>query len=193
MSLRDRIALRLLWLRHAWKFNWAHKPLCERFHGEVLRVGALHVCRSCTFLYAGLIAAGIAGILRPEAIAGRPCLFAGVLAGVALLSAPPFYKKWPRPVRDLLRFGAGALIPAGFIVLVHGSLILGAAGLLLLWIHWRVYLRRRRERRARACEGCSDLTAGTVCPGFRMQADAARAYEHAASARIARQFTFVGE
>lgn len=183
MSLSDRIALRLLWLRHAWKFNWAHKPLCDRFHGEVLRIGSLHVCRSCTFLYAGMIAAVIAGILQPQVIATRPYLFTGVLAAVMLLSAPPLYKKWPRPVRDLLRFGAGTLIPAGFIVLFSGNAILGGAGLLLLWIHWRVYLRHRRERRARVCDGCPDLAASTVCPGFRLQAEGARAYERAASAR----------
>jgi hypothetical protein len=193
VSLKDRIALRALWLRLAWKFNWAHKPLCERFRGEVLRIGPLRVCRSCTFLYAGMIAACIAGVVRPEAVAGRPLLFAGVLVAVALLSAPPFYKQWPRPVRDVLRFAAGALIPAGFIVLVLGYVILGAAGLILMWIHWRFYLRHRRLRRARVCDGCPDLSPGAVCPGFGPQAEAARAYERAASARIARQFTFAGE
>jgi hypothetical protein len=188
VSLRDRIALRLLWQRHAWKFNWAHKPLCEHFHGEILRIGALHVCRSCTFLYMGMIAAGAAGILRPGLIADRPFLFAGILAAVAVFSAPPFYKRWPRLVRDLLRLGAGALIPACFIVLSAGNAILGATGLLLLWIHWRVYLRHRRKRRARVCDDCPDLAAGAICPGFRPQAEAARAYERAASARAMAAF-----
>ena len=46
MSVATKAYMKWLWLRHSWTFNWAHKPLCERYARDVLRIGRFHVCRS---------------------------------------------------------------------------------------------------------------------------------------------------
>lgn len=173
MNLLMRLKLKLLWLRHAYTFHWAHKPLCDRFIGDVLRIGPVHLCRSCVCAYAG-IAAGLFFI--PVSAA----LFFTALAAVIVFSAPPLYKRFPRILRDLLRFSSGALIPMG-IRLSAGSLWAGLAGLAVIVLFWYLYFKLRRNRKLKECNGCRELGQKGICSGFASQADHVRLYEHAAT------------
>jgi hypothetical protein len=183
MTLITRIRLELCRIASCWSVNWAHKPLCHRFRKEVITIGRLVVCRSCTFLYAGLfLALAACAITDGEGGAGILLSYAVVMAVTLLLSLPGVYRIWGRPVRDVLRFSSGALIGASLFLLFGFEPLAGGLGLVFLFVHWRFYLNRRRARKARACDGCPDLVPGKVCPGFERQAEYIREWEEKAAA-----------
>jgi hypothetical protein len=185
LPLALRLRLKLLWLQHSWSFNWAHKPLCGRFRENVLRVGRLHLCRSCTCLYAGIVAATAAFALLAPAV-GVPGLLAlgGLMALVVGLSLPRVYKRLPRVVRDFLRFGVGALLVAATYVGMVSSAVAGLAGIAVLYAFWRLYRSRRAKRKLHECDGCPELKAEGVCSGFAVQAEDSRAFERDAAALV---------
>ena len=179
---RTRLALSRLWVRHTYRFHWAHKPLCDRFRHEVIRVGGVAVCRSCTMVYAGLATAVVAclvfhGALEPVA----PWLLLGLGGGTVAGSLPWWYKRWPRSVRDLLRFSLGLTIALCGYLLVSGHLLAGLAGIAVLGGFWKMYKALRGTRKARACDGCPDFEEIGICPGYREQAEQVRRYEVAAT------------
>ena len=181
-SLRQRLRLKRLWLGHVWTFNWAHKPLCARFREDVVRIRRAYVCRSCLLLYTGLVT-GI--VLLP--VIERPLSFPAVCGGLTLmaltvvLSAPMWYKKWPRCVRDILRFASGLSIAFCFGLLFTGHVAVGIIGAVLMLAFWKVYLHLRGGRKQRACQGCEQLKSGRICAGFAYQAEHIRRYEQAAT------------
>ena len=180
---RRRLAWKWLWLRHSYPFHFAHKPLCEQFRHDVLHVGPVHVCRSCTLAYAGIAAGGLlCGLVHgPLQEVGARLFFA--LAAVTLaLSFPPWYKTyWPRPMRDVLRFALGLVIALCGYLAVSGQLTAGLAGVVLLATMWKVYGVLRGRQKDRACDRCPELTAEGICAGFALQADRIRQYEEAAT------------
>ncbi len=182
MSLSFKLQTKLLWLRHAWTFNWAHKPLCDRFKAGVLKIGPVHVCRSCTCLYAGVMLGGIALLLT--APAGSTWLVAGFLAALLLVvagSLPRIYRRLHRRLCDLLRFGAGALFPLAMYVGVVANPALGIAGLLGIYAFWRIYFAKRAVRKLHECDDCPELANSEICSGFREQASSVRAFEREAT------------
>ncbi len=94
--------LRWLWWRHTWTFQAAHKPLCPRFHQDVLRVGPLRLCRSCTALYGsfalGVVAAPLYWTLLDTRIG---LVVTALLLAIVVVSAPPVYRHASRPLRDV--------------------------------------------------------------------------------------------
>jgi len=174
--------MKWLWLRHTWTFNWAHKPLCDRFQEDVVRIGRACVCRSCLLLYTGIIA-GIVLLLVVERPLPRPVVFAGVMltALTVVLSAPLWYKKWPRRVRDVLRFSSGAAISFCLGLPFTGHVATGMIGVVLLVAFWMVCFRLRGSRKRQACDGCEQLRSRQICAGFAYQAQHIRRYEQAAT------------
>jgi hypothetical protein len=181
MSLRSRLCLKLLWLRHSYTFNWAHKPLCLRFERDVIRLGSMSVCRSCTFSCAGLLAGLSLFVLTPRPTTPVLVSFLATFAVTVALSVPPVYKALPRIVRDLLRASAGALLAAAFYLLLCVNLWTGAAALAVMFAFWRAYFAARRTRKLRACTGCPELAQPGICSGFARQADHVRQYEREAT------------
>lgn len=180
---------RLVEWRHTWWFRHAHHPLCTPYAGDVLTLGKLELCRSCTLVYGTLCAA--APLLFFWNVAARPdwavsfLLLAAVAAG---LSCPPIYRRLPRLAKDGARTLLGLLIAAWIVSALAGQFLLaGASALPLLALH-RVYgrLRQGPESRER-CETCPEYREGTICSGFTRQAEAHRALEEIWSeARMAR-------
>jgi hypothetical protein len=166
-----------LWMRHSYKFRWAHRPLCSRFSDGILRIGHVHLCRSCACAYCGIVLCAILclflDVVRESSLTLLPCLMLPTIG----LSTPRFYKQWPRPVRDLLRLSMGCCITLCLCLILTGGILIGltSAGILLLF--WRIYFAVRRKRRAQACSGCPELEQRRICTGCRLQADAVRAYE----------------
>ncbi len=179
---RSWLSWKWLWLSHVYPFYWAHKPLCERFRRDVLRIGRLHLCRSCTMVYAG-IALGVllSAVFHEPLHDAAPALFA-VLAGVTLtLSCPVWYRRWTRPVRDALRGMTGATIALAGYLLFSGSLLPGLIGLVVLGLTWKAYQALRGSRHPKACDGCPQLRENEICPGFALQAECIRQYEQEAT------------
>lgn len=184
-TVLQNLHLKLLWLKWSWPFRWAHKPLCERFHQDVLKLGRLHVCRSCVCIYSGMLAAvvlvavmGTTGLSLWPAAAG----FAGVIG----LSWPLWYRHWSRSLRDVLRFSAGFFCVLTFLLTtaIHIAAGIGLAG--LIGSCWWLYFRVRGGVMSTACAGCPELECNGVCSGYELQATLSRGYEEAATAAVMR-------
>ena len=178
-GLRARLGLKLLWMRHAHSFLWAHHPLCERFHQDVFRIGRVHLCRSCTAAYLGM-ATGVI-LLATTSLLSTPTLPAILATPTVLLSHPRFYKRMPRFLRDLLRTSMGLLIVACGGLFLSAHYLTGAILSVVLFAFWRFYFRLRHARRLAACNGCPELHRGGVCSGFARQAERIREYERDAT------------
>ncbi len=181
-SLRQRLHIKRLWLGHAWTFNWAHKPLCARFQEDVVRIGRAYICRSCLLVYTGLVM-GIVLLLAVGAPLSYPIVCGGATLVVAtvVLSAPMWYKKWPRRMRDILRFASGLSISFCLSLLFTGHVAIGIIGTALMLAFWKLYFHLRGGRKRQACDGCQQLEIGQICAGFAYQAEHIRRYEQAAT------------
>jgi len=171
------LRLHLLWIRHSYTFRWAHRPLCDRFRPHILRVGPLHLCRSCLCAYAGLTCTAILCLFLPPLRQSCPTLLLCLMPPTIALSLPRFYKHWPRPLRDLLRFSMGACIPLCVCLAVINKPLLSVACAATLLAFWKIYLAIRRQKKAHACKGCPELGHKQICSGCQHQAHAIRAYE----------------
>lgn len=182
---RLRLGLYWLWLRYAYPFHWAHKPLCERFHRDVLRIGGVHLCRSCTMAYLGLAGGAVLCALSWQSLDQiGAALFITLATLTIFLSLPTWYRRWPRPMRDILRLAMGVTIALCAYLLLSGQLLVGLLGALTLATFWKAYLVLRRSSRLNACSGCPELRDNAICSGFALQAERARCYEVAATERI---------
>lgn len=179
---RSALALKWLWLVHVYPFNWAHKPLCDRFCHDVVRIGHVHLCRSCLLAYVGILAGVVASIAAPSFLQTHGAtVFAPIAATTILFSLPFWYKRWPRRLRDVLRFCMGLSIALCGCLLVSGQILVGMAGAIALAVFWRTYLTLRRRRRMQSCAGCPELGGQRICSGFQFQAECLRAYEQKAT------------
>ncbi len=193
-----RIEQKLLWWRHTWFFHWAHKPLCAAHAQDVLRVGRLHLCRSCSVLWAGL---ALSAVLLCRVAPPLPALLLGFTLTfhvAAIGSHPALHPRWPRRVRDALRATGGVALGHALALLFLGHLYFALGAGLLLAVTYSVYVRLRRGELRAAEEGpsgqgqgrppgpcvtCSEAGAG-VCSGYTRQAQAIRAWEQSCSSRI---------
>ena len=183
--LRLAAAMWWVWRRCDWVYRWAHHPLCERFGRDVWRIGPVHVCRSCTLLYAS----AFVGVGTGWFMAGRVSawgLLWGLMVLVLPLSHPRLYEKQSRFARDLLRCGAGLIAGLLLVMILRGGAVVGAAHVVLLGAVYGWYRRSRQRVLASACEGCPELGARGTCSGFRLQSERILAYEPMATELIMR-------
>ncbi|MCP4702461.1 MAG: hypothetical protein GY862_37220 [Gammaproteobacteria bacterium] len=179
--LQSLIVLKWLWISAAYPFFLAHKPLCSRFKEDVIRLGSLYLCRSCLSVYTGIAGGLAATLVFPEimlAPVGRH-LFIGLCLTVLPLSYPPWYKKWPRLLRDGLRFMLGLAIISGILRVFQGDFLPALIGFGVSLLLWKIYSQKRRRQKLHACNNCPD--SGGICPGFKFQANLIRQYEQRAT------------
>ena len=177
-----QIKLKSLWLARAWPFLWAHKPLCPRFTRDVLKIGRLHLCRSCTLAWSGIAASIVSTWLFKSYITEYGLPFAlTLIAPLLLFSFPSIYKSLPRIIRDILRFGMGLAIPLTIYISLYINLPAGSILLLILVAFWWYYLHLRKRRKLTECNGCPELSEPRVCTGFTLQAEGVRQYEEDAT------------
>ncbi|MCP4711311.1 MAG: hypothetical protein GY869_22045 [Planctomycetes bacterium] len=182
------MTLKWLWVKHSYRFNWAHKPLCERFRGEYIKIGGVCLCRSCTLVYLAIFFGGLFGVVFHEFLRDvGVAAFIGCGAVTLVFSYPRWYKRWPRLVRDGLRFMLGISIALCGYLLLYGNPVVGLVGGVLLFGLWKVYMRLRNRRKGYACEGCNDLKKSEVCPGYTWQAEFLRQYEQQATEYVVRR------
>ena len=150
----DRLARRAH-LHH----RYAHHPLCPAYAGELVRLGRrTRLCRGCLFVFSGLAAGALSGLLSapwPLLAAALPlALAAGLLRRRSKLAT-----------RLLPSALAAALFVAGLraftlsgAALASGVLLAAAAAVLL-------YRRRGPDRSP--CQGCPERTLPRTCTGLR--------------------------
>jgi len=173
---------KLAWLRHAWFFHWAHKPLCEPYREDVLRLGKLRLCRGCTGLWFGVLGSAVALVAVTGQVDALVLPWALVFCAVATLSFPAWHGRWPRPVRDLLRFTSGALVPVPLAWAFTGSTVTGLLALGSLLGTYALHAHLRKDHRLAKCGACPELGRG-ICSGYAEQSEAIRAWEEGAAAR----------
>lgn len=172
------IRLKYIWMRHTHAFNWAHKPLCDRFMPGVLRIGKIHVCRSCLFAYSGILIGFIAALVYPTLIAAMKLTWLMfTLAPVIVLSYPSLYKRLSRFIRDVLRLATGVMISFIPFFLIHRNFLCGITCVVVMAVFWWIYFHQRKRRKMHACDGCPELGLPEICSGFQKQAAAVRLYE----------------
>ena len=181
LSLR----LRLLWLRHSFTFRWAHGPLCDRFSSDILRIGRIHLCRSCVCVYCGLLMCATLCAYLSAIAEHAMLLLLCIVTPTVLFSAPRLYKLCPRPFRDVLRFCMGCCISLCVCAMLAGHIFAAVACGSVLFAFWRIYFVARRKRKAEACKGCADIGQNRICTGCRVQAAGIRAYETEATRILA--------
>ncbi len=177
-----RLYLKWLWYKHAYPFNWAHKPLCSHFRNDVIQMRSVYLCRSCVMAYAGIGIAVLSSVAFPGA-ADRfgPIILLLCCAAILPFSFPKLYKKLPRLIRDFLRFIMGCTIVLCLYLVLSGQYLPGLTGVFLLFLFWTVYMRGRRIIKLKACDCCSEFGKQDICSGFRFQAERIRLYENEAT------------
>ncbi len=192
VRLARRVADTLLWWRHTYTFNWAHRALCDRFSDGVVRFGGVHVCRSCALVYSCAAATALVAlrvgvpehVLTPAAV--------GLLGLVVSFSHPVIYERLPRRAKDVVRMATGCLFVLMILLIWQGRYVLGMLCLGVFAIAYTVSLRAYRRFKQRACDGCPELDRGGICVGYRRQAQHIRRYEAVVEQRLIRQRTAEG-
>jgi len=182
VSIASRIYLKILWLKKAYPFNWAHKPLCTKYEEDLLKIKNMHICRSCFLAYSGMIINLLFLIIsRDFFLEHSGVIVSGLLSVTLPLSQPIIYKKLPRKFRDLIRFLTGALIVQIVFALLAGQFILTLIAICLCYISWRIYFTQRAIRKIDLCHACPEYFEQTVCSGYKAQQSLIREYEEEAT------------
>jgi len=151
----DRLA------RRAHRFHrFAHHPLCDRYAGEVVRLGRrTRLCRGCTLAVVGGLAGGLAGL----GVGGSTSAAAAALALATALLIPTMVsrRRVPKPIT---RLAPAALFA---FALTTGTLAgqpwLVAATLAMIGVLRVLYGRRGGDRTP--CATCPER-ALSPCSGF---------------------------
>jgi hypothetical protein len=170
----DRLAARA----HAFH-RFAHHPLCDRYAGELVRLGRrARVCRGCLAVGLGGVAgAGLGSAQLPGSA------LVGLLALAALLVLASLVVRLPKTLgRFVPALGAGAGLASA---LEHGAgdVALAVVGCLALFF---VLYRRRRPNRA-PCATCPERERLGACSGFSAIVRRERAFQRVAQRMIDRE------
>lgn len=166
----DRLA------RSAHAFHrFAHHPLCERYEGEVLRIGRrTRVCRGCAYALLGSGVGALAGVILGTPLAALVSLILGAslgawsldLARLSRSSVPVTSagRKSKLATRFVPAFAAafalfGAIRSASPESLGIG-VVVSASALVLVTIY------RRRGPNRTPCASCPERNAPTTCSGL---------------------------
>lgn len=182
LSFINKVYLKVLWFKKTHSFIWAHKPLCEKFSEDVIKIKKIHLCRSCFFTYSGMLTTGFTTLFLPS-IYLEFCNYVlfTLVAFTLPLSYPTLYKRLPRKLRDIIRLMLGSMISLTVYALIKGDILLALGIFLLSCIFWRVYFTQRSKRKLNICHACGAYAEHQVCPGFEQQAELIREYEKEAT------------
>ncbi|PID76519.1 MAG: hypothetical protein CSB24_06215 [Deltaproteobacteria bacterium] len=175
-------ALKLLWLKYAYTFIWAHKPLCNRYRTEVIKFHHIYFCRSCFFLYAGFIFAIICYAVFFDFVSVFCVYILFILSSLIIpLSLPSIYKKFPRIIRDILRFLLGISLILSGITVIHGHIMVFLAAVIIFLAVKKIYSQQRARRKLEICFSCPEYSEEKVCSGYSKQLVMIRKYEDEAT------------
>jgi hypothetical protein len=170
----DRLARRA----HAFH-RFAHHPLCERYAGELIRLGRRErVCRGCAALASGLcVGAALAVLAAPSAATLNAALAAGAALGAVSLRL--------RLPKIIGRFLPAVALGAGLASVVTAfesyAWLSGSVGCMVV-----VLLYRRRGPSRTPCESCPERTLPAPCSGFARIVRRERAFQRVAQKLIER-------
>lgn len=176
-NIKKHIYFKWLKLKSFWTLMFAHKPLCEQYSIDIFKINKVYICRSCTFLYSGMLSSVIFFIFFDIPANNLKYGAFFYLLIVLFLSFPKLYNHYFRLLKDLLRFSTGFLFLYFITLLVEDS-ILSIISLGIMLFTWLYYKRIKIESH---CERCSENTGNAICSGFQLEAELSRVYEEKAS------------
>jgi len=148
------------------RLAFAHHPLCDRFHEDVLH-RRVPLCAGCALTWPLFYAVLMATLLLRPAAGPWPLVAMGLVLGLPQCST--YRVRWSRPVRAAIK----ALGGAGLGLAVAGGLLLPwpwswkvVAAALVLTAFGGMQLLRLRSVLA-TCKACPWAVDWGVCPGFR--------------------------
>ena len=143
--------------RRAHRFHrFAHHPLCDRYAGEVIRIGRVRLCRGCAFTALGSAMGGaIALVTHTGAL---------LAAAAALALLVPSLASRSRFPKLLSRFAPSSLFGFALLASLLAGDFLVAAAILAVVIGLRVAYGRRGGDRS-PCATCPERDA-SPCSGF---------------------------
>ncbi len=166
--------------RRAHAFHrFAHHPLCDRYAGELIRVGRRRrICRGCAFVLAGAIVGTAVAALVPESVLNAT--LAGLVAALSAVSAAMSVSRQPLFPRGKLYTRALPSFGFGFAIFSCARLCDARALALLFGIFAVAFLLQARYR-ARGpdrspCRDCKERSQAVPCSGFRDIVRAERAF-----------------
>ena len=186
-KLNKALLYKFLFYKHFYKYIFLHKPLCEKYKDNTLKIFGLYVCRSCLLLYTGFLISIILCITSIKSIHFDKYFYLG-LAGLILtfiVSYPTIYSKFRRLTKDFIRFYDGIFLAAFFVVSFKFNLYAGFGSILVFILLRTIYNKKRSGDRI--CKGCEKLVVGKTCEGYIQQKQALLDLEEEYSNIIMRQ------
>ncbi len=173
----DRLAQRV----HAFH-RFAHHPLCDRYGGELLRLGKRQrVCRGCSLALVGSVV-GVAGglVLQLSPMTALALLGLALLPALLALRSPQRLRsaagKWW--TRALPGAALGVLLSAAIAAPAAQLLLPGPCAALTGLGLWLAYRRRGPDRSP--CQSCPERLGPAPCSGFSEIVRAERVFQRRA-------------
>ena len=145
---------------------FVHKPLCDKYReNSLLFFNKIYICRSCFYLYLGLLIGVIVG-LNLNISFKQSVIFTGL---IIFLSYPKFYRFFNRAVKDILRLLGGIsvaiLLITTFMLSIKTLLIL----ICFLFLIKKYYNKLRGSRDL--CKDCPEQYKSKSCAGYKLQTE----------------------
>ena len=162
----EYLTLKFIHVKYFYPFMFAHKPLCNKYKNDSICFNNIYICRSCLFLYLGVILA----FLLYKYINFNPMMVLIGLLLIILLSSPVYYKFYSRITRDFSRFFLGFLSIL-FLIRVYSinRYYFVCSVLCLLFIK---HLYNVQRGKVDLCKNCCELSDNSICSGYKKQSNA---------------------
>lgn len=176
-ALINYIKYKVYYFKYYHRFIFVHKPLCKNFKKETLLLfNNIYFCRSCFYLYLGLILTLFVTYNFPKAYFINNTIPISLFSlTILLISKPSFYKNFSRGQRDIIRFLNGALASLVLISLCKINILFGTIVLTGLIIVRNLYNRERKK--GDLCNNCPELSCTKTCSGYKKQVEALLIFE----------------
>lgn len=174
---------RYLWFKNFYHIIFAHKPLCDRFRSNIIRLKGIYICRGCLFLWFGLFAFSVLNYFCMKDLMIRS--FEIVLFAIAAYySHPLIYIKIKRWQQDCIRAFLGGIISYVMLLLYESDYILAAIIIVCMIVLRLHYALLRKVLQDSSCNDCFEFNRDKICSGFVKKAEAMKNYEKAITEHI---------
>lgn len=161
----EKVILKFIRLKYFYPYVFVHKPLCRKYKNDSINFKNIYVCRSCFFLYLGIL---FALILYGNIDFNLYILLLSFL--IFFLSNPMFYRFYSRKTRDFSRFFLGFLTILLLLNMYSYDKYLFVFLLICLLIIKHLYNIQRKQ--VDLCSNCSELAKNRICTGYALQTTA---------------------
>lgn len=165
----------LLVIKHCYKYLLVHKPLCDKYKDNTLLLfNKIYICRGCFYIYLGIFLSITANTFIHSNYINYLLFFIPL---VILLSYPKIYKKFPRLIKDFIRFFGGVIIAQSFIFSIKINLVSGLFILVVIFLFNNFFNTIRKNKAHNACINCPEYKENKICSGYSEQIEKIRLVE----------------